>query len=621
MSLEDRLTQPQYIEMLRKVKEFARIGLSYTYVHGYKSHGYDHAENVAATLDKFLDCYHQYKQTLSEDAVCVLLMACYLHDIGMIIRNDKSYEEIRRNHNKLGWNYVKDLGDRIGIDPRLLNRVSDVCYAHSNFLDDKGKLVKTLEHKLSEHISIQPSNRNLGAILRVANMFALKINPLALIPQGIYFQKDTPDKDEWLMRKKMTEISFAEPGEVSINVNWNVDSSTTLLDIYRVKVSFCRLVNDLQAYLDETHPYLPREINLKRITTNLDEYPRSLDGQQHNMISLIAGSVQKGNAWLLDQKEDAWGTLKGNRPRVATTAKSIVGLLDHANPQDTQIFRKQIQDSFEWALEQFDPVKGGFPAKTLERYSTSIIHCTAMAVYAYALLCDRGILQHDENSPNAKMMRQAVDWLLKAKQPDGWGNWEGQPVRPLPSYWSLRALQKIAPYIALKRPLNYPRELAAFTRFFELQKAHKSESLATACFFLILFAELPITPGENPALEKLAQENIKLLFSRRTGDNGLWSDEIEQFSIIEDNEVVLTTNWTHHITALAIHALSANKHFLEGLDDRMELLYESILALLNKQEVEGNFDSVQPNTANKITPTYESLNTLHKALENLYLVG
>lgn len=613
MALEDSLTNQQYKDMLNKVKEFSRISLSYTYVYGYKSHGYDHAEDVVATLEELLDCYHHYKQTLSEEDICVLLISCYLHDIGMIIRNDETPEKVGQFHNEIGWGYIEKYGREIGIDARIVNKVRDICYAHSNFRDTAGNLVETLDNRLHNHRSISATNRNLAVLVRIANMFALKINPLALIPQSLYFQKATPDKDKWLMRKQLTDVKFSAPGEVNFTVNWNVDSNLTLLDIYRVKLSICKLIKDLENQLRECRKYLPPAIEFKIISSNLEEYHQSLDGQQHNMQSLMAGALQKGTAWLLNQKEDAWGTLRDSRPRVANTAKSIISLLDHSNPQDTTSFRNQILDSFRWALEQHDLNKGGFPAKTLEDYSQSIVHCTAMAIYAYALLCEKGILIHDENSNEARIMQQAVNWLLRTKQQNGWGNWEEQPVRPLPTYWALRALKRIEPYIALESQIDFAKELNAFEEHIDLQR---TESLATSCFLLILGKEL-LNASEYAAFEAKAHRNVENIFEKRL-EHGLWNDEIEEYHIYRSNEIVLSLRWTHHISALAIHALSVSRELLAGMDFRTELLSESILALMNNQKVDGNFDLVPPNMNNKVTPTYESLNSLNKALECLF---
>lgn len=612
MALEDSLTNQQYKDMLNKVKEFSRISLSYTYVYGYKSHGYDHAEDVVATLEKLLDCYHQYKQTLSEEEICVLLMACYLHDIGMIIRNDNEYKDVRQFHNEIGWRYIEKYGKEIGIDSRILNKVRDICYAHSNFRDNVGNLVDTLDNKLPDHPSIAAGNRNLAVLVRIANMFALKINPLAIIPQTLFFQKVTEDKDKWLMRKQLTEVSFSAPGEVHFTVNWNVDSNITLSDIYRVKLSICRLVKDLENQLRECRKYLPPRIEFRVISSNLEEYHQSLDGQQQNMASLIAGSIQKGTTWLLNQKEDAWGTLKETRPRVATTAKSVICLLDHSNPQDINSFKTQILDSFRWALEQHDPSQGGFPAKTLEDYSQSIVHCTAMAIYAYALLCEKGILHHAENSDEAKKMQQAVNWLLRTKQRNGWGNWEEQPVRPLPTYWALRALKRIEPYIAPESQIDFAKELNAFAEHIDLQR---TESLATSCFLLILSREL-LNASEYSEFRSKALRNVINIFDKRL-EHGLWTDEIEEYHIYKNKEITISLRWTHHILALAIHALSVNKGLL-GVDNLTELLYESILALINNQNVDGNFDFVPPNMNNKVTPTYEALNSLNKALDSLF---
>jgi hypothetical protein len=557
MALEDDLINQEYKNMLMKVKDFSRLCLSYTYVYGYRSHGYEHAEDVVTTLENLLDCYHQHKQTLSEEEICVLLISCYLHYIGMIIRNDESYEQVRQFHNKRARSYIDKYGTQIGIDQRLLNRVIDICYAHSDFRDERGNWVNTLENELPEHPSIIAENRNLAVLVRIANMFALKINPLSLIPQTLFLQKDTEEKDEWLMRRKITDVNFSASGEVIFTVNWNVDSSVTLLDMYRVKLSVSKLVKDLEDKLKKCRKYLPKKIDLRRISSNLEEYHLSLDGQQQNMASLISGSIRKGNAWLLDQKDAAWGTLRDSRPRVATTAKSIVCLLDHSNPQDINYFGRQIRDSFRWALEQRDTEKGGFPAKTLEPYSKSILHCTAMAIYAYALLREKEILSQNENSDDAKTIGQAVDWLLQAKQSNGWGNWEGQPVRLLSSYWALRALRRINPFIALENPIDFASELKTFS---ELIPTPEMDDLAGSCFFLILNSELQneFKHSEQLAFRSKAQECIERIFQKRL-EHGLWNDEIEEFHIYgENNEVTISLRWTHHIVALAIHALSVN---------------------------------------------------------------
>lgn len=617
MTLEDRLNDQQYKDMLKAVKDFCRICLPYTYVYGYRSHGYEHAEDVVDTLGKLLDCYHQYRQTLSEEEICVLLMSCYLHDIGMIIRNDESCEQVRRFHNKRGRSYIDKYWTQIGIDQRNRNRVMDICYAHSNFRDERGNRVNTLENEYPEHPSIIKDNRKLAVLVRIANMFALKINSLAHIPQTLFLQKDTEDKDKWFMRKKITEISFSASGEVAITVNWNVDSGMTILDMYRVKLSVSELIKGLEDGLRGCRKYLPKKIDLRRISSNLEEYHQSLDGQQQNMVSLISSSIRKGNAWLLDQKDAAWGTLRESRPRVATTAKSIVGLLDHSNPQDIHYFSRQIRDSFRWALEQHDVEKGGFPAKTLEPYSKSILHCTAMAIYAYALLCEKEFLNHDGNCDEAQRIRQAVNWLLRAKQPKGWGNWEGQPVRPFCSYWALRALKRISPFIALESPIDFASALKIFSEFINLPG---TDNLTASCFFLILHRELEneitLNRSEQSKLKSKVQESIAKLFQKRL-EHGLWNDEIEEYHIYgESNEVILSISWTHHISALAIHALSITRDLLTRY--QMELLYESILALINNQKLEGNFDFVPPSINNQVTPTYESLNSLNKALESLF---
>ncbi|HMB22652.1 MAG TPA: hypothetical protein VKP08_07490, partial [Anaerolineales bacterium] len=354
------------------------------------------------------------------------------------------------------------------------------------------------------------------------------------------------------------------------------------------------------------------------VSSNLEEYHQSLDGQQQDMMTLTDGSIRKGTNWLLDQREDAWSTLKGSRLRVATTAKSIIALLDHSRPQDIYNSKNQLGDAFRWALEQHDTAKGGFPATTLQPYSTSIVHCTGMAIYAYVLLCEAGFLDHDENSDEAKRIKQAVNWLLQIKQPEGWGNWEGQPVRPLSSYWALRALKRISLLMVPECPIDFASELNAFSKLLDLQKSQKTESLATSCFFLTLIDELKVNLSEYPRLELLAHESVGKLFRKRLPEDGLWFDELEQFNIMENNQVALVSHWTHHITALAIHALSVNQKLLEGRNDQMELLYESILALINTQKLDGNFDFVPPNINNKITPTYESLNSLHKVLDNLF---
>jgi HD-GYP domain-containing protein (c-di-GMP phosphodiesterase class II) len=609
MTLEDSLSSQSYKNMLAQVKEFCKACLPYSHIYGYRNHGYRHAEDVIAILEKLLECYRQYRDTLSEEEICILLTSCYLHDIGMIVRNDvDDYEEMRRLHNENGHSYIDQYWVQMGIDPRCRQVIMDTCYAHSDFFNEKGVLVNTLENDLPEYPSIAPGSRSLAALVRVANMFALQVDSSAHIPQTIFFQKDTPEKDEWFIRQRITRVNFSSSGEAYIEVDWSAGTNATILDVYRAKLLFSDLIKDLRKRLQKSRKYLPNQINLNRVSSNLDGYQQSLNGKQRDVVSLAAESIRIGETWLVDKKGDAWGKLKVSRPRVATTAKTIIGLLDHSRARDIDYYKTtgQITDAFQWIMHQHDSSKGGFPAKTLESYSKSALHCTAMAIYVYALLCEKAFLIHGGNSVEAQKMGQAVEWLLEAKQPKGWGNWEGQPVRPLCTYWALRAIKRVSRFMPLKRPVDFRGELDAL---FEFAGPH---NVAVCCFCLVLAQELE-DEIKAEDLKELRQKALDWLFDARL-EHGLWHDEIEEYSIRgENNEQLLSPSWIHHISALAVHALAANRDYLQI--DQMEKLSESILALMNNQKLDGGFDFVPPSTSNRVTPTYESLNSLNKVLE------
>jgi len=604
MALEDRLKSQQYKVMLEKVKRFCQSNLSYTYVYGYKSHGYEHAEDVINNLEKLLNCYSDYKATLNEREIFILIISCYLHDIGMIIRNDTNRKDAVKEHNKNGWDYIKKYWQQIGAEYEYQQDVMDICYAHSDFSDANGRFINTLEDNHAGHPTIRAENRNWASLVRVSNILALEVKQNS-ISQEIYFQKEEDEKYKWLMRKKITNINF-QPNAIQIIVNWQSGSNISLLDVYRIKIIFRKLIEDLNEKLNKCKTYLPNDINLQVVSSDLQQYYNSLNGEHLELLGLIKGAVKKANAWLISQKDKAWGKHTASRPRIATTAKTIIGLFDHKNELHLEIENKIIE-AFKWTMDQHD-VEGGFPAMSLKNVAecSCMVHCTAMAIYVYGVLCERRLINHVNNTSESITVASSIEWLLSVKEREkGWGNWKDQPLRSLCSYWSLRALKKLQDFYPEKITIDFNEELKNFIDSFNV--SGKNE-LWTSCFFLILCGELNLAASFGSIVYKI----INTLFNERSED-GLWLDNHETYQVPKKDRTNLTCNWTYHISALAIHALWLNYNFLNI--KQQGKLFESTLALINNQNATGNFKFISTNEQNIITPTYESLNSLNKAME------
>lgn len=603
-------------QMFKRVKEYCRVLLPYTYVYGYKNHGFEHAEDVVQTLEKILSCFSAYWDALDEKSKFILLSACYLHDIGMIKRNDEPFSKTKQIHNDRSRNYIDKYATTIGIDEKYIRAIQEVSYAHSDFKDERNNYVTTLSNDNPEHLTIRDENRELAALLRISNLFALRINQKNRIPQSIFFQVKDKNKIKWLMRSKISDISFSKDGTVSIDINWNVDHSANCLDVYQVYLRIKDLIKRLQDRLDKCKKYLPASITLHRINCNLGDFKRSLTlhEQKNNLKHEVIKSIQKGSSWLLTQRDKAWGKSKETRPRVSNSAKTIVSLLDNKN-QAFQCPQNEIKETFDWIFQKYDPNIGGFTAKTLKEYSTSAIHCTAMVIYAYGIVFEKDLTSIIEAAKYKDYIIRSIKWLIDVKDENGWGNWNGQTARPLCSFWALRALKKIQPFIRsdLKLKLDYKEEIITFKKVF-LINTKKNSSII--CFLLILIHEI-LNENEKKELTATIKELINRLFYLRNGSE-YWNDEIEEY-IVERNEekgIWELYEWTHHINALAIFAIATHNMFLTK--DQKEILFESILSLINAQDDSGYHAFFKSRSLNTVIPTYEALNTLNKCLDLLF---
>ncbi len=184
----------QIYERLRSSVESYLLDFVAMNIRYFTSHGRRHSLGVIQQLNNLLP--EEALASLSSTEALVLLCAAWLHDIGLLVNQDRrtgqtlTYSEIRDRHPQLGRDIIIDTHDEAGIaDHVLATWIADVCFCHSRkagMIDD----YFPNSHIKFEHDSMRP--RFLAALLRLADGLDMGENraPHRLIPKLAEFPPD-----------------------------------------------------------------------------------------------------------------------------------------------------------------------------------------------------------------------------------------------------------------------------------------------------------------------------------------------------------------------------------------------------------------------------------------------
>jgi hypothetical protein len=586
---------------LMNVEREAEKILQYVQFSDYVDHGIQHCKDVEDKLDKLVPS--EALALLEAKELFFLLCSVFLHDIGMLPRNDETLSVTRNLHNERSRNYINKYWKALSIaNAKDAEIIADICYAHRDFYKEGIPVYTLNEIQEKYYSSSNPRVPELAALLRIADELSLSYTRAPAIVMDVYFQKEVEERRKhWRIHRMVHNIDINQRfWRITVNPIWEKIQVKEMMRYKRYFGEFCDKVNH---ELEICSPFLknknlPEDLQLGYATITVNEvlFRNSLQNQQQEIGKIIKNELVQGAKWLMSFIE-RWGTTKETLWRVANTCEGIWGCLSSPNFVS---FQEQILETLKRLLESQNP-DGGFPSLSFKRKSTSF--CTSMVLYTLSQIKNRlSVPQETKTKINAKI-NDCINWLKKNIDDNMWGNWKEEPLRIYTTIWALRALY----FAGEKEEQYFSNALSKFVQSCVTDKggiygfSHESDipAICNTTFALILFAEIGYDCFDGILSKDQYQEfrrnAINFLLKNRD-KTGLWRKEEEVYYIHE--QTFLNSEgerpkypWGHFNAPRVIEALILNIGLLSP--DEEGTLKESVLSLLSLQTEKGYFKETE----------------------------
>lgn len=235
----------------------------------FTDHSIVHSETV---LDRASDVLGKNIKSLNQSEIYILIMSCYLHDIGMvptkemkkqILKETIKYPEyIRENHHKLSSSYILDNYKSLGIiDQRYAEAMATVSMGHrqEELLDPEVFKPNFFVKSGSETVCIS----FLSAILRLSDELDITHERIPDLIYNQYFPDNRISKTEWEKHKSNLQVNF-------LNDKIIIRGSCDNYDIYSSLIDHYKKIKEVLMYVRRVASCTPYDRNLKIDFTTLE---------------------------------------------------------------------------------------------------------------------------------------------------------------------------------------------------------------------------------------------------------------------------------------------------------------------------------------------------------------
>lgn len=250
--LKDLLTT-EYLSKFNNIKKLMNniAGKTKIYFPTYTNHGTDHLKNVEEYVNFMIN--DEIKGNMNPEEAFLLLCAIWLHDVGMVPKDDEELQffknlesterdiftdDVRSRHHVRSENYIKENYKELGITKLEAIIIGQIAKGH--------RIIELDSYKNINYNGINVHIANLAAILRLADECDVsKDRESQLSPIDI----DDETREEHYRKHKLVDHIWFDHENKIIFISCNVENEDDFKTLNKVKREIERKLEDTKKYL------------------------------------------------------------------------------------------------------------------------------------------------------------------------------------------------------------------------------------------------------------------------------------------------------------------------------------------------------------------------------------